>query len=121
MAKFFDASLAELMARNRGIQVRFQRIDAQCFTAVVYRTGKTVAECSVRIGGFGHRDSMLSFAYSANAPAGTSNEMLHVEADDQSLYFKALGMQYRGDPEKAQLSQQGASEYYWGLFIDRLQ
>ena len=121
MAKFFDASLAELMARNQGIQVRFQLIDANCFTSVVYRAGKTVAECSVRIGGLGRRDSMLAFAYNANAPAGTSNEMLHVEADDQSLYFKTLGMQFRGDPDKAQLSQQGASEYFWGLFMERLQ
>ncbi|NRR30184.1 toll/interleukin-1 receptor domain-containing protein [Oxalobacteraceae bacterium] len=121
MAKFFDASLGELAARNEGIQVRFQRPDAQSFAAVIYRAGKTITECSVRIGGMGFRDSMLSFSYSANAPAGSSNEMLHVEADDQSLYFKALGMQFRGNEEKAQLSQQGASEYFWGLFIERLQ
>jgi hypothetical protein len=47
--------------------------------------------------------------------------MLQVESDDQSLYFKALGMQFRGDAGKAQLSQQGASEYFWGLFVQRLQ
>lgn len=38
-----------------------------------------------------------------------------------SLYFKALGMQFRDNEEKAQLSQQGVSEYFWGLFIERLQ
>lgn len=121
MAKFFDTSLTELETRNEGIQVRFQRPDAQSLAAVVYRAGNTVTECSVRIGGVGRRDSMMSFSYSANAPAGSSNEMLHVEADDQSLYFKALGMQFRDNGEKAQLSQQGASEYFWGLFIERLQ
>lgn len=121
MAKFFDMSLGELAARNERIQVRFQRLDAQSFSALVYRDGKSVAECSVRIGGFGNRSGMLSFSYNANAPAGTSNEMLHVESDDQSQFFKALGMQFRGGAEQAQLSHQGASEHFWGLFIDRLQ
>ena len=121
MAKFFDASLAELAARNEGIQTRLQRLDAQSFAAVIYRAGRTVAECSVRIGGFSNRDTMLSFAYNASAPAGTSNVMLHVESNDQMLYFKALGVQFSRDVEKAQLSQQGAAEYFWSLFIERLQ
>jgi hypothetical protein len=50
MAKFFTASLKELAARNPGIQVRFQPLGGQAFFAVVYRDGKTVAECSIRIG-----------------------------------------------------------------------
>jgi hypothetical protein len=49
IAKFFDASLAELAARNECIQVRFQRPDARSFAAVIYRAGKTMTKCSVRI------------------------------------------------------------------------
>lgn len=121
MAKFFDASLAELASRNPGIQVRFQRIDAQRFTAIAYRDGRSVAECSVRIGGLGGRSPTLAFAFNANAAAGTANEFISVESDTQSMYFKPMGMQqYRGQRD-AQLSEQGASEYYWGLFIEPLQ
>ncbi|WGG48908.1 hypothetical protein [Rugamonas sp. DEMB1] len=121
MAKFFDGSLEELATRNQGIQVRFQRLDAQRFSAVAYREGKSVAECSVRIGGLGGRSPSLSFSYNANASANTSNEFISVESDTQSMYFKAMGMQSHGGQQNAQLSEQGASEYYWGLFIERLQ
>ncbi|GJJ03446.1 hypothetical protein RugamoR64_39840 [Duganella rhizosphaerae] len=122
MAKFFENSLGELESRNAGIQTRFQRRDAQSFSAVVYREGKSVTECSVRVGGFGARgSSMLTFSYDANSGGNSFNEMLNVEADDQSLFFKSTGMQFRGGAGNGQLSEQGASELYWGLFLGRLQ
>jgi len=121
MAKFFDASLAELASRNPGIQVRFQRIDAQRFSAVAYRDGCSVAECSVRIGGLGGRAPTLAFSFNANASANTENEFITVESDTQAMYFKSLGMQVHRGQRDAQLSEQGASEYYWGLFIEPLQ
>lgn len=121
MAKFFDASLEELAARNPGIQVRFQRLGAQRFSAVAYQNGKSVAECSVRMGGLGGRSPSMSFSHNANAPAGTSNEMLTVESDTQAMYFKSMGMQFHRGQRDSQLSEQGASEYFWGLFIERLQ
>ena len=121
MAKFFEASLTELSSRNEGIQERFQQIDARRFTAVVYRGGKTVAECSVRIDSYGRRSSHLAFSYDASASSGSSNEMLNVEFDAQSMYMKALGMQSRGSQKESNLSAQGAAEYFWALFIERLQ
>jgi hypothetical protein len=121
VAKFFDASLEELAARNPGIQVRFQPLDAQRFSAVVYREGKTVAECSIRLGGLGTGSSSISFSYQANAPIGSSNEILTVESDTQSMYFKPMGMQFHLGGKDAQLSEQGTSEYLWEMFIARLQ
>jgi hypothetical protein len=121
MAKFFDASLDELAARNHGIQVRFQRLDAQRFSAVAYRDGRSVAECSVRVGGLGGRSPSLSFSYDANAAANTSNEFMSVESDTQCMFFKPMGMQSRGGQQNSGLSEQGAAEYFWGLFIERLQ
>ena len=121
IAKFFAASLAELSSRNEGIQERFQQIDARRFTAVVYRSGKTVAECSVRVDSYGSRSSHLAFSYEASASSGSSNEMLNVEFDAQSMYMKALGMQSRSGQKEAKLSAQGAAEYFWALFIERLQ
>ncbi|WP_323143586.1 toll/interleukin-1 receptor domain-containing protein [Massilia phyllosphaerae] len=121
MAKFFDASLEELAARNQGIQVRFQRLDAQRFSAIAYRDGKSVAECSVRVGGLGGRSPSLSFSFSANAPEGSSNEIAMIESDTQSMYFKSIGMQSFHGKRESQLSEQGISEYFWSLFIEPLQ
>lgn len=121
IAKFFAASLTELSSRNKGIQERFQQIDARRFTAVLYRDGKTVAECSVRIDSYGSRSSHLSFSYEASASSGSSNEMLNVEFDAQSMYMKALGMQSYSGQKESKLSAQGAAEYFWALFIERLQ
>jgi hypothetical protein len=50
------------------------------------------------------------------------NESLRVEDDGYSLFLRTLGMAifYRAEVPH-QLSQQGAAEYYWGMFIERLQ
>jgi hypothetical protein len=101
--------------------VRFQQVDAQRFSAVVYREGKTVAECSIRVGGLGGNSPSISFSYQANAPMGSSNEIVTVESDTQSMYFKPLGMQSHCGRQESQLSEQGTSEYFWELFIGRLQ
>lgn len=50
MAKFFENSLAELRARNAGVEGAFRRIDGNRFTAVVYRHGKALARCTVFMG-----------------------------------------------------------------------
>lgn len=121
MAKFFAASLAELSSRNEGIQERFQQLDARRFTAIVYQNGKTVAECSVRIDSYGGRSSHLAFSYDASASSGSSNEMLNIEFDAQSMYMKPLGMPSRSGQKESKLSAQGAAEYFWALFIERLQ
>lgn len=121
MAKFFSASLEELAARNHGIQVRFQPLGGQAFSAVVYREGKTVAECSIRIGGLGRGSSSLSFSYSADAGANSFNEMLSIESDSQAMHFKPMGMQFHRGEKNSQLSEQGASEYFWEMFMERLQ
>ena len=121
MAKFFNASLEELAARNQGIQVRFQPLGGQAFSAVVYREGKAVAECSIRIGGLGRGSSALSFSYNADAGANSFNEMLTIESDSQAMYFKPMGMQFHRGEQDSQLSEQGASEYFWDMFIEQLQ
>lgn len=121
MARFFESSLTELAARNEGIQGRYQRIDAHRFSAVIYRNGKSVAECSIRIDSLGGRSQCISFSYNASAPAGSSNEMLQVEFDSQSMYLKPLGMQSYGKHRDQRLSEQGASEHLWALLIEQLQ
>ena len=50
MAKFFNNSLAELSERNPDIEGNFRRIDANRFSAKIYKHGEAVAQCTVSMG-----------------------------------------------------------------------
>lgn len=122
IARFFEASVAELVTRNPGVEGRYQRIDASRFATVLYRNGKAVAECSVGLDGPGGRHGGgIEFSFDASARGGSFNEVLNVKSDSQSLHFEALGMQSFGVGETGHLSDQGAAEHLWGLLIRPLQ
>jgi hypothetical protein len=120
IAKFFENSLDELSRRNPGIEATFRRIDANRFSALVYKGGRAVSRCTVFIGS---RLVGNGIAYSSSETEETNayNEMLSVAADDQTLYLKALGMAHFHVDQNAKLSPEGAAEYYWSLLIERLQ
>lgn len=121
IATFFANSLTELTNRNDGIEGDFRRIDANRFIAVVYRNGKSVARCTVFIGGsfFGNG---IAYAATETTQSNSCNETLSVEADDQMLYLTSMGMSFggRGNRE-SKLTQEGAAELYWGMLIEPLQ
>jgi hypothetical protein len=122
LAKFFENSLAELEARNSGIEGNFRRIDANRFTSVAYRDGRAVARCTVFMGGR-HVGGGIAYSGTETSDSNSYNEMLNVEADDQAMFLRSMGMarfmRGRGDEEK--LSQEGAAELYWEMFIEPLQ
>lgn len=121
MAKFFENSLGELQSRNDGVEGTFRRIDANRFSAVIYRNGKAVTRCTVFVGSHSFIDGI---AYSANdTPDSNSfNECLSVHSDDQMLYLKGMGMgSYMRQQAETKLTQEGASELFWGMLIEPLQ
>ncbi|HWE76108.1 MAG TPA: toll/interleukin-1 receptor domain-containing protein [Stellaceae bacterium] len=118
MARFFDNSIKELAARNGGITGDFKQIDAASFTAAIYRDGKAVARCQVRLGG-GFGSNGISFAHGATGPSNAINENLTVETGEQALYLRALMSALRRS--EGNLSMEGAAEYYWTLLIEPLQ
>jgi hypothetical protein len=121
MARFFENSLGELAARNDGIEGDFRRIDADRFAAVVYKQGQSVSRCTVFLG---DRTFAGGIAYSASETSASNgyNELLSVEADDQSMFLRSMGMAAMGgNRDAAKLTQEGAAELYWGMLIDRLQ
>jgi hypothetical protein len=110
MASFFENSLKELAERNRGVEGDFRRIDANRFTASIYRNGQSVARCQIRLGGLGNG---ISFSYNANPEDTSLNESMSVEAGEQSLFLRPLGMQmHRASGKDAHLGFQGAAEFY---------
>lgn len=119
VCKFFEGSVHAIGERNPDVRGTFDRIDSRRMAAILYRGGKKITECSVRLEGLG-RSNGIAFSYDASASQGSFNEMLNVEASDQSLYFKSMGMAWNSGHDK-HLSQEGASEFLWVLFIKHAQ
>lgn len=49
------------------------------------------------------------------------NEAMNVESDGYVLFLKPLGMVHMGRGGEQRLTQEGAAEYFWELFIAPLQ
>lgn len=120
IAKFFENSLKELVRRNSGLDQAFRRIDAHRFTAAAYREGEKVCKGSASIAGGALGSESIEYSMSDEPRHGGMNEAVYVKADDQMLYFEALGMQSYGREEE-KLTFQGAAELFWDLFIRPLQ
>lgn len=116
ICRFFQGSIEAIGERNPTVTGSFDRIDSRRMTAILYRSGKKIAECSVRLDGMGRSDG-IAFSHNASQTMGSFNEMLNIEASDQSLYLKSLGMAWSGQRNDAHLSQEGAAEFFWELFI----
>jgi hypothetical protein len=120
MARFFENSLHELSARHPELETAFKRVDAVRFTAAVYRDGSAAARCRIQLGG--HFTREISFSYNDSLDDGSINESMSVKAGEQALTLHPMGMQSFGSSTVMDhLSQEGASEYYWSLFVSPLQ
>lgn len=122
MRRFFEESAAELTRRHPAIDVEVAAVDGETFTARAFLDGGAVTGCRIYVGGmFGGR----AISYSSNPDGGNnvSNEQLTVDEDDQGhLGFRATGMAgfYRGGEQRL-LTQHGAAEMFWGMFMEPLQ
>lgn len=117
LAKLFEGSLAELQKRNADLRTNFRRIDADTFTSIIYRDGKTVAQCRIARGGFIGK----GITYSADADRLSSgiNDSLTAECDDQAIFLKPM-MSSSHSGQQQRLSLEGAAEYYWDKLIKLL-
>jgi hypothetical protein len=119
VANFFEGSLAELQNRNEGIAGRFRRVTSDRFTAEVYRHGKSVSGCCVRLAAF-YRNRHIAFSDDPNE-TNSMNESIEASDDGYTQSLKISGFSHRSSDSKAQLTQQGLAELMWGWIIGRLQ
>lgn len=117
VCKFFEGSVEAIGERNADVTGTFDRIDSRRMAAILYRSGKKVAECSVRLGGLRGRSDGIAFSHDASTHQSSFNEMLSVEATEQALFLKPIGMSWSGSERDKHLSQEGAAEFLWDLFI----
>jgi hypothetical protein len=120
IANFFENSLKELVHRNPDLEQTFRRIDANRFTAAAYRKGEKVCRGSASLGGSTMGSESIEYSMTDEPRHGAMNEAVMVKADDEMIYFEALGMQSYGN-SKDRLTFQGAAELFWELFIRPLQ
>jgi hypothetical protein len=122
ISNFFEGSLGELSNRNPEITSKFKRIDTNHFTAVVYRNGDAVSQCKIWLGGLSSLSGGIAYSSNISSSDNSLNESLSVETDGHILFLKAMGISFMGrSQDDAQLSQEGAAEYFWELFIRQLQ
>ena len=122
IANYYENSLSELKARNPQIEVRFRRIDANHFTAAVYRNGRKESGCTLWLGGdFGRH--AIYYSASDEGRDNSWNEQMNVDDDGHNLVLSPLGMLSlaRGKENERGLTQEGAAEYFWPQLVDRLQ
>jgi len=121
IAQYFDGSLAELEARNSDVETSFKRVDANCFEASAYINGQERSRCGVWLGDSASILKGILFSHSGLGSGHSYNESLSIEDDGFSLFLKPFGMARMGQDNNKLLTPEGAAEYYWGLFIERLQ
>ena len=118
--RYIEGSLTELAARNTDLRTNYRAIDANRFTAVIYRGGNKVTACTISLGAM-----MGDILYSSteNARDNSCNESLSVNSDDQSLFLEPMGMSmmYRGGNNDKKLSLEGGAELFWAMLMEPLQ
>lgn len=120
MANYFEGSLRELAERNPEIDTEYRRIDANQFSAAIYRHGSEINVCRISFGD--QRKVFGGIAYSAGRQSGSGfNESLSVGDDGYTMYLQALGMFSLGRHRDQKFSLEGAAECYWEMLIEPLQ
>jgi hypothetical protein len=117
--EYFEGSLQALQERNEGIQSRMSVLSPHAFTVVIFKNGKRLAGCNVRLGGiFGGNG--IAYSNNENSAQNSYNEHLSIEADQQMLHLKATMAMFHGASE-SKLSQEGAAEHLWSMLISPFQ
>ena len=109
-----------MVRRNPDLDQTFRRIDTNNFTAAAYQDGEKVCKGSASISGGAIGSEATTYSMTDEPRRSGMNEAVYVKADDETLYFEALGMQSYGN-EKEKLSFQGVAELFWEIFMRPVQ
>ena len=114
IAKFFQETMANLASQSPGFDGKF-KINANHFTAVIYRDGKNVAQCGIRLGGLGGGIFTNQIVYSSDPNATNSmNEGVSVADDGEQMFLKSTGMSRMTQAQqKDHLTAPDTAELFW--------
>ena len=64
----------------------------------------------------------ISYSRNISQSENSYNESLHLEDDGYTIYLRGTGMSLFGKSNRVEaLTNEGASELFWGMFIESLQ
>jgi hypothetical protein len=116
LSRFFENSLSELANRNPGYEGVFRRVDANRFFATIYKNGKDVSRGTIYMGD-GAWGNGINYAQGETTTSNSMNESISVDADDQALFLKSMGISSFGGQRGQKLSQEGAAEVLWSILV----
>lgn len=119
IARYFENSMNELQSRNTDVETDFRRIDANSFEAIAFVAGREQSRCGIWLGGLSRTDG-ISFSYDGMGSGNSYNESMSVRDDGYNLYLEPMGMAHFGQRQDSELTHEGAAEYFWSLFVERL-
>lgn len=122
LAKYFEGSLDELSKRNDEIETKFKRIDAETFTAVIYRNGDAVSKCAIRHGSSSAFGEGIIYSSDDRGRGNSCNAQLLIKEIENSLCLTSSstfsGM--HGNALNA-LSHEGGADHFWSILMEPLQ
>ena len=119
VARYFENSMNELETRNDRVETHFRRVDANRFEARAFVGGEERAVCGIWLGGTLGADGIY-YSSGGLGNGNSFNESMSVSDDGHTLFLKPLGMAHFGQAGDASLTMEGAAEYFWSLFVERL-
>lgn len=121
ISRFFNGSLDELEKRYSEVSCSFEKIDSRTFSATAYRAGKQASFCQVWYGKDTLAPSGISYSETPSSMGNSVNDSLSIIDDGHTLQLKALMSGFGSPHAEGGMTQQGAAEYLWGRFIQKLQ
>jgi hypothetical protein len=117
VADAFEASITALEGPVAG---RFRRLDANRFTATLYREGQKIAGCTVFTGTGHFGANGIAYSGNDNGETNSMNEDLIVEVGEEGLSLRAtMSGHFGGGRDRILTPEEGAAQL-WNMLTDRL-
>ena len=84
-----------------------------------FGTGREQSRCGIWLGGLAQTDELF-FSDNGVGNGNSYNESMSVRDDGYSLYLEPMGITYLEQQQETELTHEGAAEYFWNLFVERL-
>jgi hypothetical protein len=103
------------------VEGSFRRIDANHFSAAVYRDRELASSCRIWKGSRGAFVGGIAYSAGQTGADNSYNESLSVVDDGYGLFLKPLGMAFHNQPDEGYLTREGGAEYFWAMLVEPLQ
>ena len=119
VARYFEGSLTELKKRHTGLDVDFNKRDANAFTCAIYIGGRKVGQCAIWLNS-GRNMGIGDIGYSQDGVIGNAyNEILTIDNNGQNLGFRpSMGVFSHGYSRDTLLTNEGMADHLWDMFFE---